>query len=240
MSIGWRRVRAVVRNELREYRRNRSVVMAMAVLPLVFSIQPLVAVLRLGRDASGLLAHGHVLLYMLGIPVLVPVVLAAYAVAGERQQGTLEPVLTTPVRPQEFLLGKALAALGPSLVVSYAVFAIVLALVGLLAQPGISSALVQWPDVLAQMAFTPLLATWSIWVGITVSTRASDVRVAQQVGMLASLPMVVVVVLVALDVIHPSSGLVMGATTLLLILDLAGWRVAARLFDRERLVTGAR
>ncbi len=40
---------------------------------------------------------------------------AAYAVVGERQQGTLEPVLTTPVRREEFLLGRALASFVVSL-----------------------------------------------------------------------------------------------------------------------------
>ena len=80
MIISRRRVWAIVRKELREYRRNRSIVTGMAILPLVFIIQPLVAVLQLSRSASGALAHEHVLLYMLGIPTLVPVIVAAYAV----------------------------------------------------------------------------------------------------------------------------------------------------------------
>jgi ABC-2 type transport system permease protein len=47
-----------------------------------------------------------------------PAVVASYSVVGERQQGRLEPVLTTPVRREEFMLGKALAALIPSLAIS--------------------------------------------------------------------------------------------------------------------------
>jgi ABC-type Na+ efflux pump permease subunit len=58
---------------------------------------------------------------MLGIPALVPATLAAYAVVGERQQGTLEPVLSTPIRREELLLGKALAVLIPLVAISYAV-----------------------------------------------------------------------------------------------------------------------
>jgi ABC-2 type transport system permease protein len=68
-----RRIWAIVRKEVREYRRNRSVIYGMAVLPLVFAVQPLIAVLRLSSGAAGGLAHEHVLLYMLGIPTLVPV-----------------------------------------------------------------------------------------------------------------------------------------------------------------------
>lgn len=240
MSISRRRVWAIVRKEVREYRRNRSIVTGMAILPLVFIIQPLVAVLQLSRSASGALAHEHVLLYMLGIPTLVPVIVAAYAVTGERQQGTLEPTLTTPIRREEFLLGKALAALLPSLAIAYAVYAVFIALVVLLAEPAVASALIQGPDLLAQIVFTPLLATWSIWVGIAISTRSSDIRVAQQVALLASLPPVFAVVLVAVNVIPPTLGLALGSAVLLLILDVVGWRVTSRLFDRERLVTGTR
>ena len=39
-----RRVRAVVRKELRDYRRKRSIVVTMAVLPAIFLIQPTLAV----------------------------------------------------------------------------------------------------------------------------------------------------------------------------------------------------
>jgi ABC-type transport system involved in multi-copper enzyme maturation permease subunit len=237
---GWRRVRGIVRKELAEYRRNRSIVSGMAILPLVFMIQPLVVVIRLGSEVSGRLADEHVLLYMLGIPVLVPVIVAAYAVAGERHQGTLEPVLTTPIPRDEFLLGKALAALVPSLAIAYAVYALYLALVVALAQPGVAAAVIRIPDLVAQLLFTPLLAIWSIWVGIGVSCRARDVRVAQQVGMLASLPPVFVVVLIALDVIPVSLALGVGAAALLIILDVAGWRFVSRLFDRESLITGSK
>ena len=240
MSMSARRVRAIMRKELREYRRNRSLVLAMAIFPLIFIIQPLIAVFGLPASASGTLAHEHVLLYMLGIPALVPVFVAAYAVVGERQQGTLEPVLTTPIRREEFLLGKALAALVPSLVISYAVYAFFLACVELFARPGVASALIRGPDMLAQLLFTPLLAAWSIWVGLGMSARASDVRVAQQLGVLASLPPVFVAALIALNAIHATLALALGLGAALLLGDGLGWRIMAVTFDRERLVTGTR
>jgi ABC-type transport system involved in multi-copper enzyme maturation permease subunit len=240
MKLSRRRVLAIVRKELREYRRNGSIVVAMAVLPLIFIIQPLVAVLRLSAEASSPLGQEHVLLYMLGIPALVPVVVAATAVAGERQQGTLEPALTTPIRREEFLLGKALAAFVPSLAIAYVVYALFLVLVELFAEPTVASALIQLPDLLVQVLFTPLLATWSIWVGIAISTRSSDVRVAQQLGMLGNLPSVIVVVLIALNVIQATLALAVGAAAVLLALDVLGWRITSRMFDRERLITGTR
>jgi ABC-2 type transport system permease protein len=121
MSISARRVQAIYRKELREYRRKRSIVVAMAIYPLLFLIQPLIATFTLPAASADQITNHHELLYLLAIPALVPATLSAYAVAGERQQGTLEPVLTTPVRREELLLGKALAVLAPSIAISYAV-----------------------------------------------------------------------------------------------------------------------
>jgi ABC-type transport system involved in multi-copper enzyme maturation permease subunit len=180
VSASQRRIRAIFRKELREYRRNRSVIATMAVIPLMFIIFPLVAVLRLPASESRALLEGHPLAILLGIPALVPAVVAAYSVVGEREQATLEPVLTTPIPREEFLLGKALAVLLPSLAMSYAVYGFFLACVALFAHPAVASAVLQGPEVLAQLLFTPLLAAWSIWVGIAISTRSSEVRVAHR------------------------------------------------------------
>ncbi len=240
MRVSKRRVRAVFRKELREYRRNGNIISAMVVFPLIFLIQPLITVLTETAAAANGLAHEHVLLYLLAIPALVPSALASYSVVGERQQGTLEPVLATPIRREEFLLGKALAAFVPSLAISYAVLVLFLACVELFSHPGIAPALLQAPDLLAQLIFAPLLAAWSIWIGIAISARCSDIRVAGQLSLLASLPSVAATTLIALNVIHATLGLALGGAALLLVLDTLGWRITSAAFDRERLITGTR
>jgi ABC-2 type transport system permease protein len=161
-------------------------------------------------------------------------------VVGERQQGTLEPVLATPIRREEFLLGKAAAAFIPAIVISYAVLAFFLACVELFAHPGVAPALLQGPDLIAQLLFTPLIAAWSIWVGIAISARSSDVRVAGQLSLLASLPMVAVTTLIAVNVIPASLGLALAGASVLLVLDTLGWRITSAAFDRERLITSTR
>src|SRR5690242_6755213 len=108
MGISRRRVRAIFRKELRELRRNGSVVATMAVLPLIFLVQPALIVNKLSASDATFLVRSHVMLYMLAIPALVPALVAAFAVVGERTQATLDPVLTTPIRRDELLLGKAL------------------------------------------------------------------------------------------------------------------------------------
>jgi len=240
MRLSRRRVRAIFRKELREYRRTGSIVVAMLVIPLVFVINPLVAVFGLSASDASSLSHSHALLYLLGIPALVPTIVAAYAVVGERRQGTLEPVLTTPIRSEEFLLGKGLAAFVPSLVVSYVVYAFVLVLIELFANSGVASALVKPPELVAQLLFTPLLAGWSIWIAMAISTRTSDPRTTQQLALLAGLPTVVVTTLIAYGVIPATLGVALASGAVLLVLNRLGWRMVSALFDRERLVSSTK
>ena len=240
MTLSRRRVRAVFRKELREYRHNGNIIYAMGILPLVFILQPLIQVFALPASASGSVRHQHSLLYMLAIPVLVPATLAAYSVVGERLQGTLEPLLSTPVRREELLLGKALAAFVPSVVVAYGVFAVFIAIVELFAAPAVATALIRTPDVLAQLVFTPFLATWSIWVGIAVSVKSSDPRIAGQLSILVSLPTVAVTTLIAFNVIPSTLGVAVGLGVGLLVLVRLGGHVASHLFDRERLITSTK
>jgi ABC-2 type transport system permease protein len=240
MRLSARRVQAILRKELREYRRNRQIVVSMAVLPLVFSVYPAIQLLSLPASAAGELLHKQALVYMLAIPAIVPAVVAAYSVAGERQQDTLEPVLTTPIRAEELLLAKGLAALVPSLAVSYAVLGAFLAAIELFAQPGVAPALLRGPALPAQLLFTPLVAGLSIWAGIAISARSSDPRVATQLSVLANAPLVVVTTTISTGGLYVTPRLALALGAALLLIDGLGWRIVSPMLDRERLITGTR
>jgi ABC-type Na+ efflux pump permease subunit len=237
------RVAAVMRKEVRDFRRNRFVITTMAVLPLVFLVTPMLTLFRVPASASGATvrsAVGALSLLMLIVPIVIPPVISAYSVVGERLQGTLEPVLTTPVRSDELLLGKAAAAFVPSVVIAYAIYFVAAVSIRFGAAHVVSSVVWHTPQMLAQILFTPLLAGWSIWVGIGISARAGDVRVAQQLATLAGLPLLAFTSLFSFQLIKPSVPLAIGLALALLVVDVAAWRVVSRMFDRERLVTGSR
>jgi hypothetical protein len=137
------RIRAVVRKELRDFRRKRSIIVTMCVLPLLFLVEPVITIFLVTPSTSGAALQKSFilpLLYLLLMPTIMPSTLAAYSVVGEREQGTLEPLLTTPIRQQEFLLGKATSVMIPTLTLSYVAFALFLAAVRLLATPVVASA----------------------------------------------------------------------------------------------------
>lgn len=244
MSLDTVRIGSVVRKELRDFRRNRFVFVSMAIYPLVFVAVPIANIFALPASLSSHALHtrlGLVLMFMLLIPVSVPATIAAYAVVGEREQGTLEPLLTTPIRSEELLLGKAAAVMIPSLAISYTAFGVVLAAVRLLAHANVASAIFDQSSVLiAQAVFTPLLAGWTIWVAMAISTRSSDVRAAQQLALLASLPPLALAALMSFQVIHPTLALAVGIGGGLLAIDALAWRGVTALFDRERLITGSK
>jgi len=158
------------------------------------------------------------------IPVVLPATIAAYSVIGERDQGTLEPLLTTPISPRGVPLGQV-AGRGrfPRSAWPY-VFFLVLVIAVRLASPSVVVHAVwnrhgSWPRSSSPTAGR----AWSVWVGTAISARSSDVRVAQQLGTLASLPALILPLLMALQVFKPHCG----PTAIVLALTLAVIDVAA-------------
>lgn len=243
MTFNWSRVGAILQKEIRDYRRNRFVVYTMSFLPLVFIVAPMIQLFTINVTTTSSRINTRIgvsLLYMLIIPAIIPSVLSAYSVVGEREQGTLEPVLTTPIQREEFLVGKALATFLPTLAIAYAIFGIFLGGTALFAHHAVASAVFSRDHLLVQLLFIPLVAGWSVWVGIAVSTRVTDVRAAQQLTMLASLPPLGIAALMSFNVIAPSPALALGLGAALLLIDGMAWRIVAAMFNGDRLITGDR
>jgi ABC-2 type transport system permease protein len=239
------RIGAVISKEFTEFRRNRFIVTTASVLPVVFLISPTVSLLA-GKAAEGATAPGFdrridsSLFLPLIVPVILPAMLAAWSVIGERDQGTLEPVLTTPVSRTELVAGKALAIFAPAVVISYLIFGVFFAITQLWAAAPVAAAIRSAPQLPAELVFIPLLAAWAIWAGLAISTRASDTRVAYQLSTLSSLPPVVVAALMSFQVIPATFAVAAAFAGALLVIDCVACFGVAQLFDRERLVTGTR
>lgn len=243
MTVDVVRIRAVAVKEFREYRGNTMIVWTMVALPVLFLILPLTGLFRLTAHSADAAVHaqvGSALLLLLLTPVIIPATVAASSVVGEREQGTLEPVLTTPVQREELLFGKAVAALVPAVGISYVFFAVMVIAVRAGATQHVVDQVWQAPNFLAELLFAPLLSGWAIWVGMAISSRTSDMRVAQQLSTLASLPALGVTALMSFQVITPSVRTAVILAAVLLAINGVAWRVVSAMFDRERLVTGSR
>ncbi len=84
MSFSWARVGAILRKELRDYRRNRFVIGTMAAVPVLFIILPTIQLIAANTTNKAInLRIGLSLLYLLVIPVTMPSVVCAYSVVGD-------------------------------------------------------------------------------------------------------------------------------------------------------------
>jgi ABC-2 type transport system permease protein len=233
-------LRVVVRKEFREYRRNRFILITMAGLPVTLLLILVGETFRLPDYVSDDALRrpvGEALLFLQLIPVMLPTTIAAYAVVGEREQRTLETVLTTPVSERELLAGKAIAAVLPTIAVAWLLFGIYVGLAELFAPHVVVSQIWRFDQLIAMGLLAPALAGFSIAVGILVSLRSSDFRVAQQLAVLAALPIIGFVALVTFRALQPSAWLYAAVAGVVCSLVAVLWTLALRLFSRERLLT---
>lgn len=149
-------------------------------IPEFAGMTPAEALTRyLGRSAAGIL---------LLMPVAISSTAAAFSIVGEKQQRTLEPILATPITDRQFLLGKLLAALVPTVVVTWAS--------GLLAALAVDA--IVWarfgpilPDrywLLGVGVLAPLLGAIVVLVTMRVSAKSTDPQATVQTTALATIP----------------------------------------------------
>ena len=141
---------AVVEKELVDARKNKVIILSMALMPVLLvalTLGTAVVMLRtdqeLGEEERGIIPanlrdldpvhaflivmNDQYLFYFLLIPMMMPVYIAAYSIVGEKETKSLEPLLATPVSVWELLVGKSLAAVVPSVVLTWISFLILVA-----------------------------------------------------------------------------------------------------------------
>src|SRR5204863_7563625 len=93
-------------------------------------------------------------------------------------------------RVGELLLAKSLASAIPAVLVTWIAYGIYLGSVSLLGSAAAWNAVTAPRWILAIVVMVPLLTLLSVNLGILISTRVNDVRVAQQIGGLVVIPVV--------------------------------------------------
>ncbi len=176
------------------------------------------------------------LMYFLILPVMIPVTLAVYSIVGEKEQGTLEPLLATPLTDWELFLGKALVAVLPSVGLTWGVFLLFLA-AGHVMLGGIPRGVLTAPWLLSIFALSPLLALFGVLVSMLVSSRTSDPRAAYQFSGLAVVPSLIPLIVYSVRFTAVNLLLVVLEGGILLVLNTVLLILAVKLFRREEILT---
>jgi ABC-2 type transport system permease protein len=207
---------------------DRDVQALYAAAPAVTGLDP--------KDAvQGFIATYFLILFML-IPTVVPLTMAIFSVIGEKAARTLEPLLATPVGVGELLLAKSLASTIPSVIVTWLAYAIYLLSVSALGSQAAVRAVTAPRWVLAIVVMVPLLTMLSVNLGILISTRVNDVRVAQQIGGLVVVPVVGLGIAQVTGRVVLDNQAFAGFTAFLILVDVAVFFFARLAFQRENIL----
>jgi len=156
-------------------------------------------------------------------PVTVSLVVALEAFVGEKERGTIEPLLTSPLADEHLYLGKLMAGTLVPLTVSYIGIALYM---GGLTYQGIG-----WPEwgfILQTLALTAVQTLLMVSAAIVISTQSTTVRAA---NLLASF----IVIPVAL-LIQGESALMFWGTNDVLWLAVLGVAIMSALIIRLGIV----
>jgi ABC-2 type transport system permease protein len=172
------------------------------------------------------------------LPIFIPSVLASYAIIGEKRERTLEPVLATPIRTWELLVGKALAALLPALAITIASATLFVVGILSLARTDRVREIVITPGwILAVLVDTPLLALIGVALIVVLSSRVNDPRSAQQLSGVLVVPVLGLLFGQLAGVIVLGPALALGIGAVLAVIAAAALWMATRLFQREAILT---
>jgi len=201
----------------------------------LYSAAPAVAGLDPKDAVQGFIATYFLILFML-IPTVVPLTMAIYSVIGEKASRTLEPLLATPVGVGDLLFAKSLASTVPSVIVTWLAYGIYLATVMSIGSHAAVNAVTAPRWILAIVVMVPLLTLLSVNLGILISTRVNDVRVAQQIGGLVVVPVVGLGIAQVTGRVVLDNGAFLEMTIFLIVLDIAVFWFARLAFQRENIL----
>ena len=255
------RVRTVIDKEWEEIIRNRSVFWSLVLLPTILTVlflgvflvmhlevirtgtirsnSPLPAYLAAYDPADGIeiMMLNQFLMYFLMAPMALPIYIAAYSIIGEKQNRSLEPLLATPVRTWELLLGKSVAAAVPPVVATWIAYAAFVLGSRFLVSDVVWRIIVSPMWILMTAILGPLFAILSVLVGVIASSRMNDPRAAQQWTALFILPAVGAGMAMMLGALTLNIWTLLAGIGLVLALDAIALYAAVRLFQREVILT---
>ena len=190
----------------------------------LYAAAPAAAGLDPKEAVQGFIATYFLILFML-IPTVVPLTMAIYSVIGEKSARTLEPLLATP-----------LASTVPSVLVTWLAYAIYLGSVIALGSHAAQNAVTAPRWILAIVVMVPLLTLLSVNLGILISTRVNDVRVAQQIGGLVVVPVVALGIAQVTGRVVLDNGAFLQMSLVLVVIDVAVFWFAKVAFQRENIL----
>jgi uncharacterized membrane protein SpoIIM required for sporulation len=228
--VAWRELR----DQLRDWRIIIPMVILTVVLPLLANAGAQAAVNFTAKYDTPLIAERLVpfLLLVVGFfPITVSLVIALEAFVGEKERGTIEPLLVSPLKDWQIYSGKLLAGTVAPLMTAY--LGIGVYLIGLAVQR------IPFPDA-NRMAQTLTLTTMQAFLmvsgAILISTQSTSVRAANLMASFIVIPMGLLIQGEAVMLFWGNDQVLWLAVAGVTVLTLLLARVGIAHFQREALL----
>jgi ABC-2 type transport system permease protein len=174
--------------------------------------------------------------YLLLIPTVIAVSAATFSIVDEKQTGSLEALLATPVRTWELLLGKTLAGAIPALVLTWLSAGFFLLFSWAIGWGGYTAYVINAAWFLNLFLVTPAIAVLSFMLGVVGSSRAKDAKSAQNLILVIILPVLAFIAIQVTGIVLFTPLLTLTLGIALALVDWLMLRVAVRLFRRETIL----
>jgi ABC-2 type transport system permease protein len=169
---------------------------------------------------------------------LMPVGIASYSLIGEKVQKSLEPLLATPTTDEEILAGKSIAAFLPAMGASYMGAVIFMVLMDLFTYHKLTYLYYpNWDIAIILFLLAPLACVLAVGYNVLISSRVTDVRSAQQLGLLILLPFGVVYVLSETRVVTLTTSNLLIMAGVLVVIDAIVFYLVKATFRRDEILT---
>ena len=176
-------------------------------------------------------------LFFLIIPLMVPIVIAADSIAGEKSRKSFEALLATPLTNSEILLGKIGLPFLLGIVGTIIGAIPYLAILYYLTHTYISfTYIINLNFILLVVLLTPTVGLLSSVVMVFISSRVSNTRDAQQLGSFVVLPVLIYFFLQIVLIIFSTFTIIIGAL-IILIIDIVMIKFSINAFSRENIMT---
>jgi ABC-2 type transport system permease protein len=172
------------------------------------------------------------------IPIMVSSIIAAHAIAGEKERRTLETLLYTPITNRQFFIGKLLSAFLPALTISILSFVLYFATANLLffVLRGVM-VIRSWIWLPGILLLTPAVSLLGLGGTLLVSLRSKTFMQAQQASAFIVLPCIMYIGLQISGVIVFSPPVVALLGAVLLAADYLIIASVGPRFERERIIS---
>jgi ABC-2 type transport system permease protein len=174
--------------------------------------------------------------FLLLIPTMIAVSFATFSIIEEKQSRSLEPLLATPVRTWELLLGKALSGAIPAILVCWVCAAIFFLGVVIMGWGNLISLVLTPSWYLTFFLLNPAVALLSFLLGVIGSSQAKDAKSAQNLIIFIILPVFALIAVQVTGLVWFNPLLTLVLSVGILVIDVLVLRIAVGLFQRESIV----